>query len=712
MAIIYFVFAVMALISPPITKRMGPRLGIFIGSIPYVLFCAADASANQVLILVASILYGASAAVLWSGQGKYLIALSPTSAQLGLYTGVFFMFFSGGNVVGNSIMVRAIHPTAHPPHPPAQHRLQPMASMLRPSFGTSIILHHPRAPWRHPPRQTVVRGQLKNDMLSFIILAVVGAVGCMCFVLLPPLAPPPPAPGKSHKYAALSPAASISSASTPARPTADLAPALGQAPAAGILRDRTVPQPIPTQPQSGAGSPSLPLHPDPPRPADTAGIVLTELAVPGAPQSPQSPQPEPPEAQPQQPPPPPPEAQPPPQPQPEPQPQPQPQQEPPPAPPAASPSLEEGGPAGVQVPVPEVPPAVPQAITPPPPPYVQHEPSLFVAPAPSPSSVSSDMPLLAARSPSMGSTPSITPVGSPVPLTRGPSHLHESSLAPEDTGTPLADADLPGVPPPPAAPSAPASRTRRCLVGLGDFFLPVVRIVVTPAYLLLLPTLVLLGLTSSFWSGVLPPKAPVEHQSTLFIVRGVVYVVTSLVIGRLSDRTGRMFICTLMHLAALVGTSIGYVGAKLTVPSVAMLYAAFVFFGFFEGCLNTQVFSIIGFIYPKQSDVGVSAYNAIRGFVAGIFFLLGTSIPLDVHFIVFQAVCVCALGALFWLHYGVHPLDQQSQEAREKKKKSRTEIPLVTMTSVSITPSPRPDDLSPTMKGSSIPSPPPEIVQA
>eukprot|EP00708_Paratrimastix_pyriformis_P003719 GAFH01002513.1.p2 GENE.GAFH01002513.1~~GAFH01002513.1.p2 ORF type:complete len:312 (-),score=102.11 GAFH01002513.1:90-1025(-) len=211
----------------------------------------------------------------------------------------------------------------------------------------------------------------------------------------------------------------------------------------------------------------------------------------------------------------------------------------------------------------------------------------------------------------------------------------------------------------------PAAPAKTLLQKLGDFFLPVLRMLCTKQYLLLLPTLICMGLTISFWRGIIPPYAPKEHQSTLFVVRGGVYVAVAIIIGRLSDTTGRLAMCTLLHVSGLLGSTLAFVAIRFVETNLPMLYVAFVFFGIFEGCLQTQVMAIFGFLYPHSSDVAVSAYSQLRSLVAGTFFFVGPSIPLEAHFAVFMCMSTIGLVCIWILHYHVHPLDVRTQRKRE-----------------------------------------------
>ncbi|KAJ4456292.1 putative major facilitator superfamily protein [Paratrimastix pyriformis] len=366
-ACLYFLLGGVSLVAPSISMKIGPRVSILVGSLPYVLFCAANLSNIPILIIVTAGLVGAGGSLMWAAQGRYVVGVCPHPSYLGRFTGLFFMLFSSSNVIGNLIV-------------------------------------------------TEIRGQYHNTFLCFIVLTGVGAFGWLCFFFMPPLS------------------------------------------SAAIGR---------TTPQEG----------------------------------------------------------------------------------------------------------------------------------------------------------------------------------------------------------------RQAEDGLVD---PVAPCKVQP---------------SSFWGGVLPPCAPTEHQSTLFIVRGAVYVVVSIVVGRLSDITGRLVMCTVMHVAGLTGSVIAFLGVHQSPVSVVMLYIAFVFFGIFEGCLNTQVFAVFGFIYPTQSDVAVAAYSLIRSLTAGIFLIVGPMLAIEIHFGIFVGMGLLALVCIYVLHFKVHPLD--SGRAKKSGKQSAAAIHMPAASPAAASPVLREGDRSP-----------------
>ena len=69
---IYAVFAATNIVAPKVVSIIGPRLGLFAGSICYVLLVVANIFPSWATLLPASALVGVGAGVLWTSQGIYM----------------------------------------------------------------------------------------------------------------------------------------------------------------------------------------------------------------------------------------------------------------------------------------------------------------------------------------------------------------------------------------------------------------------------------------------------------------------------------------------------------------------------------------------------------------------------------------------------------------------------------------------------------------
>ncbi|KAJ3070123.1 DUF895 domain membrane protein [Podochytrium sp. JEL0797] len=109
LGVLYLSFALFNLFgAAPLTDRIGTRPAMFFATLTYTVFdfsnviaIAMDGKTNVQLaiLLVAAILIGAGAAVLWSAQGAYVIKCS-SKDTIGRYTGIFFGIYSAANCIG------------------------------------------------------------------------------------------------------------------------------------------------------------------------------------------------------------------------------------------------------------------------------------------------------------------------------------------------------------------------------------------------------------------------------------------------------------------------------------------------------------------------------------------------------------------------------------------------------------------------------------
>ena len=131
-------FAVTGVAAPKIVSFLGPRLGMFVGSIFYILLVLANMYPRYWTLVPASAGVGVGAAVLWTSQGIYMSRCAareaaatgePVDAVTGRLNGLFWTAFQFNGAVGlllagylETVRFAACRPPAPPP-PPA--RCQP-----------------------------------------------------------------------------------------------------------------------------------------------------------------------------------------------------------------------------------------------------------------------------------------------------------------------------------------------------------------------------------------------------------------------------------------------------------------------------------------------------------------------------------------------------------------------------------------------------------
>ena len=97
--ILYLTFALSSPIASVINAKWGAKNSIAIAAITYSVFIISLVSSNKILIYLASIIIGFGAALLWTGQGAYLVRASEKK-HVGKNAGIFTTFFFLSSAIG------------------------------------------------------------------------------------------------------------------------------------------------------------------------------------------------------------------------------------------------------------------------------------------------------------------------------------------------------------------------------------------------------------------------------------------------------------------------------------------------------------------------------------------------------------------------------------------------------------------------------------
>ncbi len=81
LSVIYAVFAATNIVAPKVVSLLGPRLGMFLGSLCYVLLVAANIFPSWGTLVPASALVGVGAGVLWTSQNIYMSRCAAREAR-------------------------------------------------------------------------------------------------------------------------------------------------------------------------------------------------------------------------------------------------------------------------------------------------------------------------------------------------------------------------------------------------------------------------------------------------------------------------------------------------------------------------------------------------------------------------------------------------------------------------------------------------------
>lgn len=100
LAVIYAVFATFNWLSPSVLALLGAKFTMIIGGVTYGLFIASFLWPQTWLLYTASILVGAGAALIWTGQGNYLTLMSDQET-ISRNSGIFWAMLQSSFLFGN-----------------------------------------------------------------------------------------------------------------------------------------------------------------------------------------------------------------------------------------------------------------------------------------------------------------------------------------------------------------------------------------------------------------------------------------------------------------------------------------------------------------------------------------------------------------------------------------------------------------------------------
>ncbi|XP_050719107.1 UNC93-like protein MFSD11 isoform X3 [Eriocheir sinensis] len=100
LAVIYAVFASFNWLAPSCLSFLGPKLTMIIGGITYIIFIVGFLWPHTVILYLTSVLVGAGAALIWTGQGNYLTLMS-TQKTISRNSGIFWAMLQSSMLFGN-----------------------------------------------------------------------------------------------------------------------------------------------------------------------------------------------------------------------------------------------------------------------------------------------------------------------------------------------------------------------------------------------------------------------------------------------------------------------------------------------------------------------------------------------------------------------------------------------------------------------------------
>jgi len=155
--LIYVFFAVGGFFAPALARRLGPRKGMVLGGLTYVLYVASLIYMITPLVLILSACIGCGAALLWTSQGMMMSQCTNETNKakyFSMFWGIFNLCVIPGNIAGHFIL-SANHTDA------GNHTKPPVDPLIH-----------------------MVTGFVAPNSYLFMALTVAGAIGIALFLLL------------------------------------------------------------------------------------------------------------------------------------------------------------------------------------------------------------------------------------------------------------------------------------------------------------------------------------------------------------------------------------------------------------------------------------------------------------------------------------------------------------------------------------------------
>ncbi|KAJ4462907.1 hypothetical protein PAPYR_121 [Paratrimastix pyriformis] len=189
---------------------------------------------------------------------------------------------------------------------------------------------------------------------------------------------------------------------------------------------------------------------------------------------------------------------------------------------------------------------------------------------------------------------------------------------------------IPPIPKEGESPGETKQEKARC--DLKGILVPVFKLMVDPDMLLFQVPFIFYGCCYSFLAGSVPPLIKTaSFAAPAMIVRGVAAMVSSVVLGRLGDKYGRigtLMVTYIFALLALLFTLLGVLVADW------LFFLAYIFFGCVESAQPTLIYALLEQLFQGKAEA-YSCWGILRSLLCGAFFVMGDYIsPLALGIVV------------------------------------------------------------------------------
>lgn len=162
----------------------------------------------------------------------------------------------------------------------------------------------------------------------------------------------------------------------------------------------------------------------------------------------------------------------------------------------------------------------------------------------------------------------------------------------------------------------------------------------------LLPLMLYSGLSQSYINGSFPPL--IDSRSSKFFVLaalGGTDALCSMVLGRLSDRVGRVWVLSVGFVAA-ASVIVCLLLWRPAQSELAAYFALAVGLGISDAVVNTQLYAILGAFFPRQAEAAFANFKLFQAGATASAFLADEVIGFEWKSIITGAALVIGFGCL------------------------------------------------------------------
>lgn len=176
------------------------------------------------------------------------------------------------------------------------------------------------------------------------------------------------------------------------------------------------------------------------------------------------------------------------------------------------------------------------------------------------------------------------------------------------------------------------------------------RLLLVPRMLVLVPIMIYSGLSQTFLFGVMPSLI-VDRSTKFFVVAtlGGFDAASSIAMGRLSDRYGRLVVLMIGFVASL--TSIGsLLFWPVSQSSTWVFFLLGAGLGISDGVFNTLIYTILGSWFPGRVEQAIANFKLMQAGATAIAFLVNDHMSLHAKCIMTIAPLVAGMACILAYH--------------------------------------------------------------